>query len=1074
MASLDSDANLDRARQFEGYKVLPPCVLYGKIGQGGMGAVYRGRHLNLDIDVAVKCLKPDLTGDDDQFVVRFRREARSAARINHQNVVRVFDVSEEKGLHYIVMELVQGETARQRVQRKKKLGIGEALEILYGAACGLGEAHSKGFIHRDVKPDNIMISASGQVKVADLGLAKPSGASNLSMLSGTNMVMGTPQYMPPEQWENTATVTPAADVWALGATLYYLLVGGEAIAKDSLPRIMQRIVMQAFPDVREQRPDCPEDVALLIARATDRDPEKRFVDAREMAEALERLETRRESLRDCETVLEGDHNTLLSPPPAKTLAKIKFWLDEQTQRGGDGDTMPAPGGTQPMSAPRAGRTVAQSAPAPGGAASPARRSGGLLAAVLVVLLGAAAVFVWQPWKKGGLFAEADQYEKAGNFALAVAEVERVHSEDPSLAGKSERLGRLYAAWARQALTAGELRQALLHAGQAIGYADNAASRAVDADCIQRITEQLEADLVRTAPGSQPVLVGEPVEFVGRLADPLVRELRIARQVATRGADGAFRVPLELRGATAAAVEVTLTTGRTLALADWSVRYGDAVAIVQPGTPEKAPPVQPVVDREPQPKTEPGPAEGTIGPASAALPELELTLAPERLELVGDQPARLTITVAEGAEVTVDGVELRRAAGARQVVYEVRSDRESPADVVVEVRAANARPTRRSVKVGRRDAALAFAQAPAFVGLEARGGRWATAGDSVKIGGRLDVAPARLTIDGVELRDVEWAADGTFSANLTLSRSGENRLRLRAERRFHTACEAELVVQRLSAPALTVAGRTRLQDQVAVANYEIQVQADDWTDKVTAGTGAAAVTLRRDRGGNVFRGSFPLGVGINVVPVRAVNVLGQSSSLELRIERTAAAVKPVIDAVELRVDGELEPVRAGRQAFLQAASGLFVKTNDPSAQVTINGQVVARRADGSLPLQQWLTESKAAVIEIVLDNAVGRSDVFKFFAWLDSTLPTAECETPAPTVARGKPFTLRGRWADDGGLDRDRCKLGELAIELSPRGVAKQGTWTVTHPGLDTTTEVQVVLRDRAGNKLTMPVLVTVQ
>ncbi|MCK5940534.1 MAG: serine/threonine protein kinase, partial [Planctomycetes bacterium] len=151
---LDSDSNLERVQEVEGYKVLPPCVLYGKIGQGGMGAVYRGRHLNLDIDVAVKCLKPDLTGEDEQFVVRFKREARSAARINHQNVVRVFDVSEEGGLHYIVMELVQGETARQRVQRKGKLSVGEALEILHGAAAGLGEAHGKGFIHRDIKPDN--------------------------------------------------------------------------------------------------------------------------------------------------------------------------------------------------------------------------------------------------------------------------------------------------------------------------------------------------------------------------------------------------------------------------------------------------------------------------------------------------------------------------------------------------------------------------------------------------------------------------------------------------------------------------------------------------------------------------------------------------------------------------------------------------------------------------------------------------------------------------------------------------------------------------------------------------------
>src|SRR5690606_19468015 len=132
----------------------------------------------------------------------------------------------------------------------------------------------------------------------DLGLAKPSGQSNMSMLSGTNLIMGTPQYMPPEQWENTATVTAAADVWALGATLYYLLVGGEAISKESLPAIMQRIVMQDFPDVREDRPDVPDDVAEFIKRATKKDPAERFADAREMTQAIEQLTTRRQTLED--------------------------------------------------------------------------------------------------------------------------------------------------------------------------------------------------------------------------------------------------------------------------------------------------------------------------------------------------------------------------------------------------------------------------------------------------------------------------------------------------------------------------------------------------------------------------------------------------------------------------------------------------------------------------------------------------------------------------------------------------------------------------------------------------------
>src|SRR5262245_40277724 len=312
-----NDTLLETVTEVDGCKVLGPCAIYSRLGQGGMGAVYRARHMNLGIDVAVKCLKPALA--DPQFIKRFQFEAKSAARIGHQNVVRVYDVAEDQGLHYIIMELVQGETARQRVERKGPLAIGEALEILYGAAQGLAEAHRKGIIHRDITPDNILISSSGEVKLVDLGLAKPSFRDDSnSMLSSANQVMGTLQYMPPEQWESTSDVTMAADVWALGATFFFLVAGREAIGSGTPPQVMNRIVNHPFPDVRRVRDDVPDEVITLLARATAKLVQDRFEDAEALATAISELTTRRSGLRDSEagtTVL----RTLVSPPPQRTL-----------------------------------------------------------------------------------------------------------------------------------------------------------------------------------------------------------------------------------------------------------------------------------------------------------------------------------------------------------------------------------------------------------------------------------------------------------------------------------------------------------------------------------------------------------------------------------------------------------------------------------------------------------------------------------------------------------------------------------------------------------------------------------
>ena len=372
----------------EGYRVLEPCVLYARLGQGGMGTVYRARHLNLGIDVAVKCLKGSLADEGSSFVVRFQREARIAAGIHHQNLVQVYDVSHKGGVHYLVMEYVRGETARHRVHRKGPLAEPEACRIAVGAATGLGEAHAQRVVHRDVKPDNIMISHDGRVKVSDLGLAKALESEEAHTL--TQGVMGTPQYMAPEQWEDSAGVGPASDVWAMGATLYFLLTGKDAIATGTMQQVCRRICAEPFPDVRAASSGVSADVAAILERCVARDPGKRYADCRELAHELKQA-----LAKDNSTLIDPNweatailRRPLVSPPPAESMARIRIALDEKLP-----PTVPVAGGlATPVPAAASPTPAASAAPTASATADPrwwkraAARWVGALGAVLAVAL----------------------------------------------------------------------------------------------------------------------------------------------------------------------------------------------------------------------------------------------------------------------------------------------------------------------------------------------------------------------------------------------------------------------------------------------------------------------------------------------------------------------------------------------------------------------------------------------------------------------------------------------------------------------------------------------------------------
>ncbi|MHC4505648.1 MAG: serine/threonine-protein kinase, partial [Planctomycetota bacterium] len=328
-----------------------------KLGQGGMGAVYRGKHLRLGIDVALKVMaQPSAMAPDqaEEFVKRFIREAQTAAQIDHPNLVRVLDVNTEHGVYFLVMQLVDGESAGDRLKRTGRIGERGAVEIILGAAEGLAEAHKKGIVHRDVKPDNILLDKEGRVRVADLGLAKAFSAEETnepSMITMTQQAIGTPYYMSPEQFASARSVGPAADVWSLGVTLYQLLTGRLPWADSNVFALAVQIQGEPPPDPRAGRQDLSDSICKIIDRALQKEPQNRYTDCGQMARALrDHLQLSgaggEVTLADTDAGVTKLSLVTMTPPPARTLTLIAAAVldrrDAAAPRHPDSGAIPTP------------------------------------------------------------------------------------------------------------------------------------------------------------------------------------------------------------------------------------------------------------------------------------------------------------------------------------------------------------------------------------------------------------------------------------------------------------------------------------------------------------------------------------------------------------------------------------------------------------------------------------------------------------------------------------------------------------------------------------------------------------
>ena len=257
--------------------------ILSELGRGGMAVVYRARQSAPNRIVALKVLPPELSYDGS-YIARFRQEADSAAALEHPHIVPIYAVDETDGLHYIAMKFVQGDTLKEVAQREGAMSVARAAELLSQVAEALDYAHSQGVIHRDIKPSNIMLTESGWVYLTDFGLARGTGGSAGLTMAGT--VMGTPEYMSPEQAQGLATIGTATDIYALGVVLYELLTGRFPFSADTpMAMLAARLLEQPRPP-RDHRPELPLAVEDVVMRALARKPEARFPSAGALVQAL--------------------------------------------------------------------------------------------------------------------------------------------------------------------------------------------------------------------------------------------------------------------------------------------------------------------------------------------------------------------------------------------------------------------------------------------------------------------------------------------------------------------------------------------------------------------------------------------------------------------------------------------------------------------------------------------------------------------------------------------------------------------------------------------------------------------
>src|SRR5262245_24100847 len=310
------------------------------IKSGGMGSVYRGKHILMDKRVAIKVLRPSLAMDD-AVVARFSREAKAASRISHPHAVNVTDFGEsENGVVFLVMEYLDGRTLKEIIKSEGAMPLARTVEIIRQVSGALDAAHEQGVVHRDLKSDNIMLSETNGgewAKVLDFGIAKiqqPEGALDVD-ITAANLVIGTPQYMSPEQCSQAGPIDARSDIYSLGIIVFEMLAGRVPFTGESPTVIMMKQVQDPPPSILEARPDLPVAVAQVVTKALAKQPDDRFQSAGDLSSALATVAAAAEDPGFLAAAPATVANTpvgmpVLVEPDEETLVRPRQTMDEST------------------------------------------------------------------------------------------------------------------------------------------------------------------------------------------------------------------------------------------------------------------------------------------------------------------------------------------------------------------------------------------------------------------------------------------------------------------------------------------------------------------------------------------------------------------------------------------------------------------------------------------------------------------------------------------------------------------------------------------------------------------------
>src|SRR5579871_663741 len=263
------------------YELIEP------IGRGGMATIYRARDRRMNRLVAVKVLR-EVYSTDRKFITRFQMEARAASSLTHPNIVQVYDYGQSADNYYIVMEFIQGIDLRRYLKTRHILEVDQAVAIAHDVALGLGAAHRRQIVHRDVKPQNVMVNGEGLVKLTDFGIASMYKDLSAERLTTTGMTLGTVQYYAPEQAQGEI-VSPAADVYALGIVMYEMLTGKPPFDGDTPVAVAMQHIQDIPTPPSYLNPNIPPALEEIIMRCLEKEPERRFRDGSTLARALELL-----------------------------------------------------------------------------------------------------------------------------------------------------------------------------------------------------------------------------------------------------------------------------------------------------------------------------------------------------------------------------------------------------------------------------------------------------------------------------------------------------------------------------------------------------------------------------------------------------------------------------------------------------------------------------------------------------------------------------------------------------------------------------------------------------------------